>query len=417
MERKEKIQLIVIAVFIILIIIAVWGVFQRQLFQKKAGKTGRPVTVDIVAVKGTKPGEFQASIQMITNQALPVSGAEATVTISDKLTIDDINSKCIAPFDRIVRNEINTETNTATFLCAIDPNATPPTLEVGKGMQFARLFLTVKDNQSGEAPITFTRTRVTQANIENQAPDIANDGTNYTYQIASIQPSPTLPLSEAPDCSGGITVSDLQPVNGKYILQKGQTYQVQANGITDPGKDIAQSIENVGFRYKSISASADNQCASPDDKSFLGRGIETGSGVDIKYSYILHTDELPSGEFYIFANPIDDQGLLCSGNPYASSKNNYCGVNVGCTNCSTVIVITGTDVTPTIPPNCPLKSKGDANCDGKLDPIDYSILINSQCAKTSPNQVCADLRADFNGDGEVNQVDKDIIIRALISGG
>lgn len=61
--------------------------------------------------------------------------------------------------------------------------------------------------------------------------------------------------------------------------------------------------------------------------------------------------------------------------------------------------------TPVIP--CPRKPQGDANCDGKIDGIDYSIWLNSQC-QPGANQSCADLRADFNGDHKVNDDDYQI---------
>ncbi len=205
-----------------------------------------------------------------------------------------------------------------------------------------------------------------------------------------------------PDCSGGITVSDLQPVNGKYILQKGQTYQVQANGITDPGKDVAQSITNMTFRYKPTHASADNQCPSPDDESFLGRGIKTftGSHFDLAYSYILNTDNLPSGEFYIFANPIDDEGLQCSGNPYGTADNNYCGVNVGCTNCYTTVEIVEIPTATTQPTKdpCPNAIFGNLSCDpdGLIDITDVGIFLEEYFGIPLNVQTS---KANFSDDG------------------
>lgn len=64
---------------------------------------------------------------------------------------------------------------------------------------------------------------------------------------------------------------------------------------------------------------------------------------------------------------------------------------------------------PTVPPggnnSCPVtKGKGDANCDGVIDLIDYSIWLNNQCHPGS-GQSCGDLRADFNGDGNVDDAD------------
>jgi len=55
-------------------------------------------------------------------------------------------------------------------------------------------------------------------------------------------------------------------------------------------------------------------------------------------------------------------------------------------------------------PNCSLKKSGDANCDGSIDGLDYSVWLNTQC-HPGVNQKCGDLRGDFNGDGKVDDED------------
>lgn len=60
-------------------------------------------------------------------------------------------------------------------------------------------------------------------------------------------------------------------------------------------------------------------------------------------------------------------------------------------------------------PSCTRKNQGDANCDGTetVDGIDYSLWLNSQC-HASPGQICGDISADFNNDGNVDDLDYDI---------
>ena len=68
--------------------------------------------------------------------------------------------------------------------------------------------------------------------------------------------------------------------------------------------------------------------------------------------------------------------------------------------------------TPTITPTkvpitavvCSKRKYGDANCDGKISGLDYSVWLNSQCY---PNQgkICLDLRADFNQDKYIDGLD------------
>lgn len=428
MERREKIQLLIIAGFIILIVIAVWGVFQRQLLEKRAAKTGRPVSVQFIAPDGKKAGDtFETSIQMVSNQQVQISGAEATVNVSNKFTIDDVQSKCIAPFDRVSYVTIDNSTNTATFLCAIDPNITPPTLQVGAPVQFARIVLTIKDKESGEAPITFLRTRVTQANLPNQAPDIANDGQNTVYRISSASPTDTI-TQLPPDCTGGISVDGVPLVNGRYTITKGQTVLLRAHGLVDPNENPAQSITSASFRYKPTQLNTGQQCPTTDDGSLLGQGTKTftGTNLELTYSYTLNTSNIQPGEYYFWANPVDNQGLTCSGNPYGNSNNNYCGVGVGCTNCYTIIQIVssttpttvvtltptpttpagGISITPTIPSSCTRKGEGDADCNGSINGIDYSIWLNHQCIP-DVGQTCSDLRPDFDTDGDVDYHDND----------
>lgn len=61
-------------------------------------------------------------------------------------------------------------------------------------------------------------------------------------------------------------------------------------------------------------------------------------------------------------------------------------------------------LTPTPHPGCYRKKEGDANCDGAIDGLDYSVWLNSQCSP-GPNQKCAKIDADFNGDGKIDDSD------------
>lgn len=53
---------------------------------------------------------------------------------------------------------------------------------------------------------------------------------------------------------------------------------------------------------------------------------------------------------------------------------------------------------------CPRKVHGDANCDGEVDGLDYSLWLNTQCHKSS-NQTCARVEADFTRDGNTDDED------------
>jgi hypothetical protein len=59
----------------------------------------------------------------------------------------------------------------------------------------------------------------------------------------------------------------------------------------------------------------------------------------------------------------------------------------------------------TLTPACSKKTSGDANCDGKIDGVDYSMWLNRQCNSGCANE---NLKADFNGDNKVNDDDYSI---------
>jgi len=62
-----------------------------------------------------------------------------------------------------------------------------------------------------------------------------------------------------------------------------------------------------------------------------------------------------------------------------------------------------------LPSTCLRKSVGDANCDGKISPADYSVWLNTQCHHGSLGS-CGDTRADFQDppDSHVDDADYEI---------
>ncbi len=60
---------------------------------------------------------------------------------------------------------------------------------------------------------------------------------------------------------------------------------------------------------------------------------------------------------------------------------------------------------------CPLKSQGDANCDGKVDLTDYFYFVS----KSSGGVVPASINLDFNGDGKVDSADRSIVVQSVLT--
>ncbi|HVT00966.1 MAG TPA: dockerin type I repeat-containing protein [Patescibacteria group bacterium] len=72
--------------------------------------------------------------------------------------------------------------------------------------------------------------------------------------------------------------------------------------------------------------------------------------------------------------------------------------------------IANASITPTSTQSCALKSKGDANCDGKVNILDFNSWRDNYLLGSNPNATPPPsfLVADFNGDGGVNILDFNI---------
>jgi hypothetical protein len=103
--------------------------------------------------------------------------------------------------------------------------------------------------------------------------------------------------------------------------------------------------------------------------------------------------------------PVCPPPPIDSGCYYEGQDSCSCGILVCPTPSNTPFPSQPPSITPTPIPSCQ-KDKGDANCDGIIDGVDYSIWLNSQCPPTRPtNAVCGDYSADFNNDGNVDDSD------------
>jgi hypothetical protein len=84
-------------------------------------------------------------------------------------------------------------------------------------------------------------------------------------------------------------------------------------------------------------------------------------------------------------------------------------------NCESAGCNPNAGVIPTPTPTqsgCLLRSQGDANCDGKVDMIDYYYLVLALNGGKTPSSV----NPDFNGDGEIGLADRTIIVKTLHPG-
>ena len=119
---------------------------------------------------------------------------------------------------------------------------------------------------------------------------------------------------------------------------------------------------------------------------------------------------LPSGNYYFHCD-IQKDPDKCSGQPFCDYEKPPMPGGKDCTalgfrSCSlkdNVAYSTGVGITTVPPATCPTtKPKGDANCDGVINGIDYSYWLNRQCTTGCSS---TNLQADFNGDNRVDDGD------------
>lgn len=112
----------------------------------------------------------------------------------------------------------------------------------------------------------------------------------------------------------------------------------------------------------------------------------------------------------------------CGGGTQVVTCTNICGGVVSSTtqSCNTQACVTPTLIPTSTPPtatiipsvtptvgSCPRKGQGDADCDGSVNGVDYSIWLNSQC-RPGIGQSCNSYQADFNQDGKIDDDDYQI---------
>lgn len=145
----------------------------------------------------------------------------------------------------------------------------------------------------------------------------------------------TTPTSQRPTCTEGLTVANKTPQAGIYTVTKGETITLHAQRVTD--------ATNVRFAYKPTSVNA----CPPNSNIVLIDPIDSDYTDGFNVSF--NTSNLSLGDYDFWATPRNAQNIGCSGNPSASSSNNFCGVGSACQNCKTIIRITTPTNTP-VPP-------------------------------------------------------------------
>jgi hypothetical protein len=181
---KQNILLILSLVILLSLPIAIIISNQAQDIKNFAQGTNEvdlrftPVSLDIQ--KGSNVVSdikiFKTATRNITS-----SGAQAILNLNSAFS--NISASCVAPFNGMPFVRVNG--NQVTVLCGIAFSANPVSLNAN-GTSFARVSFTVNTNASlGAAPVVFTQTRVTEAGVVGQSPDVSTAGITANFNIVA----------------------------------------------------------------------------------------------------------------------------------------------------------------------------------------------------------------------------------------
>ncbi|MBI2616559.1 hypothetical protein HYW55_00295 [Candidatus Gottesmanbacteria bacterium] len=205
-KDKNLKQIIIVALLAMGLLIGLILVRQQQDLRKQATGSGEVnLTLNPSTGSYTPSQSFQAKIKLhkTATRGINISGAEAVLTIPQQLTVS--SASCLSPFNGTPF--VTQSATSVTLLCAISAGTSPVSLSTD--IEFASISYMVKSGiQLGTATVSFTSTRVTEAGIPGQAPDVSTSGQSASYTISTTTstgtPTPTkTPTPSVPAAGSG----------------------------------------------------------------------------------------------------------------------------------------------------------------------------------------------------------------------
>ncbi len=198
-----------------------------------------------------------------------------------------------------------------------------------------------------------------------------------------------------------------------------ETYNnYRSKAYAPPPNPIPNCTGLTGPSSVTIGQSATYTASFSSEQGNLGGEIDAGQGGQFKWtpgnkpisgtsgSLSFTWTPTVAGTYDVFCRAWNDAVAECRGKAnYVDGPPRYACAGPA----SSMSVTVAAAVVPTVTQAaCNSKTKGDANCDGTVDLIDYSVWLNHQCNKQAAGAACTDLRGDFNGDGSVDDADLQI---------
>lgn len=246
LTKKQIITLLILLGLLFILPLILFLVKQRQEIRKRAAGTDE-VNLFLNPSSGDKyQGEtFSVNIELlkIVEREIVISGAEAVLDVDEKLIINSVS--CGSSFDGLRIERIGDQK--ITLMCTINIATDPISLETEPILLGTISFSVKPDASLGDALVIFTDTRVTQAGIPGQAPDVSTSGEQATYTIVpassptvtptatpvvTLTPTPSVSLTATPtpspncpkeakagdyNCDGEVNLQDFEAWQNDYL--------------------------------------------------------------------------------------------------------------------------------------------------------------------------------------------------------
>ena len=284
-SRKGKyilLFLVLSAVFILPVILV--NSAKKQKSGKLAQASGE-VRIDLTSQKAVlKKGEnfdVYLSLNKISTRNFKVSGAQAVITADDKVQFD--SAECLPPFDSMPYVRIDNQQ--ITVMCAVSLSQEGVILP-DQQLNFARIYLTVNKTVGGKTVLFLGDTKVIEAGVAGQAPDLS-------VQSGSI----TLPGSYFTfTLEGPLVLSNIYFEPSDLILTSETPMKIMANF---PGQNIA--FGRIVFTFDPAKIQLSTEIASNPNLSTIvektSKAIANQQGKVVLVEAASPSDSQPSGIF------------------------------------------------------------------------------------------------------------------------
>lgn len=216
-DKKLRKKLTITGLLLVLPLIVLGALQVQNLVKRAAGsnEVGMRFTPSSGVLTPGQQITVKVAMHKLALRTINVSGAQAVIDVSSKFVID--SADCEAPFNGLPFTKINGQS--VTIMCAIATTANPVPVN-SSDLVFAQLNLTVLNSAGeGNAEIGFTSTRVTEAGIPGQAPDVSTAGTGATFSISSSgEITPTQPDTGDVTLSFSPSSVNLPPASNVKIM-------------------------------------------------------------------------------------------------------------------------------------------------------------------------------------------------------